>query len=117
MTEVASDEELGRVCRAVVAATMGHRVDIVRLDHVRNGEADVLYNRPSDETLWRIRCKMDGGALVWRTIDALGPGTGLGRWRNGPYDARITVAVQGNTIRVTQTFSDGSNIHDVEFSS
>ncbi len=107
-TGALSDTELGLVCQAVVAAMMGHPIEIVHVERVRNGEADVRYNRPNDGTLWRTRCRMEAGAVVWRTIDAFGPGSGLGRWRNGPNDSRITVAIRENALRVVEAYPDGS---------
>ncbi|QGZ96518.1 hypothetical protein [Terricaulis silvestris] len=117
LTGVSSGAQVGFVCQAVVAALMGHPIEIMHVERVRDNEADVRYNRPSDGMLWRTRCKMENGSVVWRTIDAFGPGSGLGRWRNGPDDSRISVAIarRRDALRVTEEYSDGSrSVHEID---
>jgi hypothetical protein len=87
---------------------MGRPVEIISVDRSSAGEADVRYTRADDQTVWRTRCKLEGDRVIWRGIDPFGPNSGVGRWRDGPYDERINVAVDGNRIKVTQSFSDGS---------
>lgn len=109
-----SDAELGRICRATVAATMGRPVEIISVDRSSGGEADVRYTREEDRSVWKTRCRIDGDRVTWRGIDAFGPGSGLGRWRDGPYDSRITVAIFETRIRITETFEDGVTVHEID---
>jgi hypothetical protein len=108
--QVSSHNELAEVCRASVAAMMGHDIKIVRLDKVEGNIAYVSYSRPSDHKVWKNRCRLEGPTLVWGTIDAFGPGTGYGPWRNRPGDEKVTFKLSPNQITVIQTFADGSNL-------
>jgi len=95
---------------------MGRPVEIITVDRSTGGEADVRYARADDQSVWRVRCKLEGDRVIWRTIDAFGANSGLGRWRDGPDDGRITVALNVDRIRVTETFSDGSaSVNELQF--
>ena len=84
--QIKSGSELAVVCRAGIAALMGHDIKIVRLDKVEGDIAHVSYSRPSDQKIWKNRCRIEGATLIWGTIDAFGPGTGFGPWRSRPED-------------------------------
>jgi hypothetical protein len=86
---------------------MGRDVNTISVTRFRDGETDVEYIRPDDQSVWKIRCKVEGDRVIWRGIDSFGPGSGLGRWRDGPSDPRITVGLAGARVRVAEAFEPG----------
>ena len=108
--QVTSHGDLAIVCRAAVAAMMGHDIKIVRLDKIEGDIAYVSYARPSDKKVWKNRCRLDDSTVIWSTIDAFGPGTGFGPWRDRPGDEKVTFRLNASRVTVVQTFADGSDV-------
>jgi hypothetical protein len=104
-----SDADLGRVCRAAVAALNGGNPAIIKVERVEDGIANVGYARPSDGKVWKNRCRIEGDRLIWASVDLNGPGTGPGRWRTEAEDEVVTYAIEGETVKVRIAFSDGSS--------
>ena len=102
-----SSAQLGRVCRAAIAALNGHSPAIMRIESNENGLASIGYRRPSDGKLWRNQCRVSRDRVLWRTVDAFGPGSGLGRWRTDPADERVTYAISGNRVTIAIDYGDG----------
>lgn len=103
-----SDGDLGRVCRAAVAALNGRDPAIIKVERIEDGIAHVSYVRPNDGKVWKNQCRADGNRVVWASVDLNGPGTGPGRWRTDAEDEVVTYAVRANTVTVMITYSDGS---------
>lgn len=97
-----ADQE--RVCRTAIADLNGHPPAIVTVTGSNEGIIRLRYARPSDGKLWTNECMIDGGRVVWRTVDASGPESGPGRWRTDPMDEVLTYSVEGNRIGITTTF-------------
>lgn len=76
-----SAKDMGRVCRASIGAIMGRDPAIISAKTVSDGLVETKYTR-DDGTVWKNQCRFEQGRVVWRTVDAFGPGSGLGRWRN-----------------------------------
>lgn len=81
------------ICRASIAALMGRPVNIIKTDSVHGDIAYVGYIRPSDGTVWKQRCRVGNGTVVWADS--------LGRWRdNGKWDEIITYAVTDGDLAI-----------------
>lgn len=110
--ESLSDEQFSFVCRAIIATLMGRELEIISVDDVQNGVAGRIvylsYIRPNDGTLWKNRCMLEGGRVIWSTVDAFGPNTGFGRWRNDPVDPILTFTQSGSEVEILESYSDGS---------
>ena len=106
--DVLSDGELGRVCRATIAALMGRDPSIIQVDRLSGGIAYTSYSRPSDGSIWKNRCRVEGDRVIWSAVDLNGPGTGPGRWRTHPLDETITYTIDGAQVSIKMTYSDGS---------
>ncbi len=100
--------DLGRVCRATIGAVMGRDPAIIRVDRVEGGIAYVSYRRPSDDSLWENRCRTSGGKVIWSSVNADGPNTGFGRWRDDPLDGDINFEIVESSVRIEQVFADRS---------
>ena len=103
-----SDSDLGKVCRATIAATMGRDPQIVRLVRIEDGIAYTLYSRPSDGTVWQNRCRVEDDRVIWSTVDLGGPGSGPGRWRNHRLDDIVYFSLDGARVIIKTVHSDGS---------
>jgi hypothetical protein len=84
---------------------MGRDVSIVRSDGVREAIASVSYVRPNDSKVWKYRCRVSDQKVVWGTIDAFGPSSGFGPWRDRPGDEVITYRLDRGGVAITQEFS------------
>jgi hypothetical protein len=76
-----SAKDMGRVCRASIGAIMGRNPAIISAKIVAEDLVETKYTR-DDGTVWKNQCRFEPGRIVWRTVDAFGPGSGLGRWRD-----------------------------------
>lgn len=106
--------QLGKICKATAAITFGREYKIMKLDQLdTDGIAYVHYNRPSDNSRWAIKCKLDGYQVIWASNNP----NNTGRWRNDPLDGKIHYSISRNRLTMIQTFSDGSvdsKTYDVE---
>ena len=50
--------DLGRVCRAAVAALNGRDPTIIKVERVESGVAHVGYVRPNDGKVWKNQCRV-----------------------------------------------------------
>lgn len=81
------------ICRASIAGVMGRPVNIIKTDSVHGDIAYVGYVRPSDGTVWKQRCRVGNGTVVWADS--------IGRWRdNGKWDEIITYAVTNGDLAI-----------------
>ncbi|PIQ48199.1 MAG: hypothetical protein COW03_11135 [Cytophagales bacterium CG12_big_fil_rev_8_21_14_0_65_40_12] len=83
-----------------ISAIMHQSPSIISANQ-ENGIYLVTYNRPSDGKTFAYKVKFDGvDKVIWATID--------GRWRNSELDEEIKYSVEGDKLKITQKFSDGS---------
>jgi hypothetical protein len=90
------------VCKSTIGAVMGRDPATISVINSED-EMTVGYARPSDGSIWRYRCKINGNRVIWATE--------TGRWRDDPQDGRITFdALESATkIRITENHTDGSS--------
>jgi len=103
-----SDNDRSRVCRAAIADVNGHPPKILSLVSDNGETVRVKYSRPSDGKVWTNECRFDGDRIVWRTVDAFGPDSGLGRWRDGPHDETIIYSISEQEITLKTSYPDNS---------
>ena len=100
--------ELARICRTFNADMGGYDPKIVKVISNTGEIARTRYARPDDGKIWTTECRLKGNRILWRTVDADGPRSGLGRWRDGPSDENITFELAGESILIRTTWLDGS---------
>lgn len=93
----------GELCRAVVAATSGRDLALMRVQSESGKVADVAYQYGGRE--WRWRC-----AIEWpvATLASWQDDGALGRWRDTPQDSRIELSWGRAGVRVLERWPDGS---------
>ena len=90
-----------QICKAGIAKIMGRDPTIIKIDRVANDAIYLSYVRQDDQSKWKYKCKLEGNRIIW--------GSDTGRWRSHPMDSKVTFKVTGNSITVTDSFSDGSS--------
>lgn len=90
-----------RICKAAIAKLFAHPNTIINAKPNGNGIIRTSYRRPSDNTLWKNDCKLEGNRVVWRSVDAF-PGLGPGRWRTGEYDGVVTYSIVDGEVVVEE---------------
>lgn len=104
-TKAEVNPQLGEICKATAAMTFGHDYKIMKLDRVNtDGIAFVHYNRPSDNSRWAIKCRLEGYNVIWASDNP----DSLGRWRNDPLDGELWYSISSYKLSLTQKYSDGS---------
>ena len=100
---IASEIGKSEICRAAIAAIMGHEPRIIKVDKSADGVDYLSYIR-DDGTLWSYRCKISGNEIIWASD--------TGRWRTDSLDEKIVykISEDHNVVTITQTFSDSSEI-------
>lgn len=115
-TEATGDsaqDDLARICKAAVAVLYGRDPAMMHITKSINDLVRVEYRRPDDNTLWKNECILDGDRVLWRAVDAF-PGSGPGKWQNGPYADVLTYTLSGKTVSITMA-SDGVAIEKQKF--
>ena len=89
-TAIAGDPEAQEleICKAVISTIMNKTPSIMG-GKISGGLPYVYYNRPSDGSLWKYKCRIEGGTVTW----AMDPG----RWRNEDF---ISYEIKANQITV-----------------
>ncbi|NHB89868.1 hypothetical protein C5471_20035 [Photorhabdus tasmaniensis] len=64
------------------------------------------YIRPSDNSLWKIKCRLNGDRVEWAFSNV----DNIGRWRIEENDKKITFSISGNSLKLIDIYSDGSSI-------
>ncbi len=90
-----------QICKAGIAKVMGRNPAIIKIDLVASDAIYLSYVREEDQSKWKYKCKLEGNQIIW--------GSDTGRWRTHPLDSKVTFKVHGNSIIVTDSFSDGSS--------
>ena len=87
------------IARFTIASIMNQKTKIITITKKGNLYF-ATYVRKSDKKKFDYKIKFDNNKIIWANID--------GRWRNSPYDEKITFIESKKTISIIQTFSDGS---------
>jgi hypothetical protein len=90
------------VCKATIGAVM-NRDPSIMVAADRGDLISVSYTR-DDGTSWAFKCKIQGSRVLWGNLD--------GRWRDTSMDSQISYRVDGNTVTITELYSDGSRSED-----
>jgi hypothetical protein len=89
------------VCRAAIAALMGHDPRLLTAKPQSGGVIWVSYVRPLDRSRWTYRCKLDGINVIW--------GPDMGPWRTSESDGRVTYVLDGKGgVRIVHRSADRS---------
>ncbi len=88
------------VARFTMSSIMGQPSKKIKVQK-ENGLYFVSYVRKSDSKQFEYKIRIDDNKIVWANID--------GRWRDSEYDERISFEEDGDKLKITQTFSDGSS--------
>jgi hypothetical protein len=85
--------EVADICRASIAALMGRPVNIIKTEAAYDDIVYVGYVRPSDGTVWKQRCRVGNGTVVWADS--------VGRWRDSAkWDEIITYTVTDHDLAI-----------------
>lgn len=104
-----SAKDRGRVCRAAVAVQMGRSPSIIKVARNSANFVRVQYRRPDDGKIWKLDCRFEGNVVLWRGVDASGPG----RWRDKVEDGQMTFEVKKASVTITTDYGDGSGQTEV----
>ncbi|MBZ7924326.1 PH domain-containing protein [Ensifer adhaerens] len=94
-------EHTEAVCKASIAAIMGRPPSIISTRPLETGVVGVSYTRSNDGSVWRYRCKLSADRVIWASD--------TGRWRDNPADEIVRFSLSGNSLTISQIFSDGSS--------
>lgn len=89
-----------QICIGAIATAMGRESSIIKIDSIEGKTTYLSYQREGDGQRWTYRCKLEGDRVIWASDK--------GRWRTGQYDSKITFFVKGETVTITELYSDGS---------
>jgi len=64
----------------------------------------VHYIRPSDQSRWAVRCRLQGDRVIWMSDNP----DSSGRWRDGPEDEKLTWQIRNDKLTMKLTYPDGS---------
>lgn len=90
----------GDVCAATVATVMEKNPSIISIDTVTSEEIYLSYIRADDKSKWNYKCKIDGSSVIW--------GSHPGRWRVDNVDPKNEFHVEGDFLKISVNYSDGS---------
>ncbi|ETS33377.1 hypothetical protein BB987_11080 [Photorhabdus temperata] len=96
-TTVQIHPHLSQICQATASILFCQNNDDVTYMH---------YIRPSDNSLWKIKCRLKGDRVEWASNNV----DNIGRWRIDENDEKITFSITGNSLKLIDTYSDGSSI-------
>lgn len=102
-TEGLSDDDKGRVCRAIIASLNGRDPNIIRVISSEGNTYRVRYTR-DDGTVWTNDCGFGTGIAQWRMVEE----DRVGRWRT---EDTIQFSLSGQNISV-KSFMDGELVTD-----
>lgn len=89
-----------QICKATIATVMSKDPSIINIDKVSGKVISLSYIRNADSSKWAYRCKTEGSKAIWASD--------TGRWRTHALDSKITFSANGNTLKVTEKYNDGS---------
>lgn len=102
LTTLAADKKIQnhQICKAGIATVMGKEPNIITATNISSPIIGLSYIRKDDGTKWLYKCKINGNTIVWGSSD--------GRWREDPLDSVITYKISGDSIIVSEKYTDGS---------
>lgn len=89
-----------RICKAAIGTIMGRHPKIVKVTNSKDGIVYLNYVRPDDKSKWAFRCRLDGSRVIWASDP--------GRWRTDPRDEKVSYKIEGDTLTVTENYSNGT---------
>ena len=89
-----------QVCKAAVSAIMNRSPEIISIDREINGITYLSYRRPSDNSLWSQKCKLEQSTVHW--------GLAAGRWQNTYTDNAVTFNVTSISVVIHEQHKDGT---------
>lgn len=98
--------DLGRVCRAGLAAIYGQQPVDITVEALEAGVVQASWRAPVDGGRMRAQCRVEQDRIVWKPLDL--PDPTLVRWMNQSGDPVIRFAMNGETITINQTLPDGT---------
>ncbi len=105
-----ADRDLIRICKASAAFRNGRSVAGIQAKVTEEQQVRLNYIRDSDGKAFRYDCLVKGNVVLFRMIDAAGPGTGPGIWSGS--GSKTTFKLNPESIDLKDDFLDGSS--DVE---
>ena len=99
--------QLASVCKAAIAETFAQPLKIMKIMSNEGGIVRIRYNRPSDGKRWTNDCRVEGGRIIWRTVDAF-KGDGPGVWRIRPEDEVMTFRINGGNVTIITKYPDNA---------
>ncbi len=100
--------ERDQICRAAIAAVNGIDIGSIAILDSSEDMTRLGFAVASDRAQRKNDCRIQAGRIIWRTVDAFGTNSGLGRWRAGPADEVIRYETDANGITITTTTADGT---------
>tara|TARA_R110002072_G_scaffold197707_1_gene355368 strand:- start:432 stop:785 length:354 start_codon:yes stop_codon:yes gene_type:complete len=94
---VAAELSMTQICKAGLSVVMGRAPNIMTTEKVNNGIVYLSYRRPSDNTKWSYRCRVEGNRIIWASAQ--------GRWRTHSSDSVVTFGHDGKKIWVKDSLS------------
>lgn len=91
------------ICLAAIAKVMNQNPSRINTATRPNRLVSVYYTR-TDGKNFEYNCKLSGNRILWQTYDY----GSVGRWRNAPEDGKLTYSISGQTITISEKWSDGS---------
>lgn len=101
-----STADLGRVCRASLAAIHGQTVEAVAVTGVADGVVSAQWPAPVDGGVMKAQCRVEGDLVTWKPLDL--PDPAAVRWMNQAGDPVNSFALKGDVVTVTVTMPDGT---------
>lgn len=93
------------ICSATIATIFSRPVKIMKVKTDDEKIYYIKYTRPSDNSIWINKCKIDGFRVIWGASD--------GRWREDRADSFITYEGSNGVLTVTEVYSDGSKKQEI----
>lgn len=94
----------GELCKATVSALFSRPAKIISVYRKNGNEIRVKYTRKDDKSIWKNKCMLEDGIIVWGSVDPdrIGDENG-GRWRTrySEGDDKITYKIQNYKLYLT----------------
>ncbi|ERT11174.1 hypothetical protein LGZ99_10380 [Photorhabdus temperata] len=106
-TTVQIHPQLGQICQATASILFSQKTEIIKISSGDNDKmAYMHYIRPSDNSLWKAKCHLNGDHVAWASNNV----DNIGCWRIEENDEKITFSITGNSLKLIDIYSDGSSI-------
>lgn len=102
-----TDRDLIRICKGGAAFRNGRSVAGIRAKVTEEQQVRLDYRRDVDGKSFKYDCLVEGNVVLFRMIDAAGPGTGPGIWSGS--GSKTTFKLNPESIDFIDDFLDGSS--------